>query len=249
MAFKSTTYCGPSQGNTAVEESSILNFFGRPLEFEQQSNRRNPSVTSNKRPNTYNLYMSAKLLTTFTSLSTPRRTGHWMALVFMATSASLSSLLALPLSPPSQFGREIAGITVGQDHLDRVRSLYGPGAETTIDNVKSLCYYVEQDHSYLSVSAFEKETRVRSISITTIQDVTPGCRDAKVKGKHVKPFAGVALGDSMTAVGEKIGQPVTSQKTQINGHDGLFNSYRLAGGHATCIFAEGKLVLVGIALD
>lgn len=76
---------------------------------------------------------------------------------------------------------------------------------------------------------FEHESRVRSVSLTAIQNATPDCREAKIKARHVDAFAGVALGDPMARVAGVIGPSVTSQKTQINGHDAVLNSYRIAG--------------------
>jgi hypothetical protein len=156
---------------------------------------------------------------------------------------------ALVSSQSKQFGGTIAAITVGQDRLDRPRSLYGPGAQTTVADVQSLCYYVEQDHSYLSVSTFERESRVRSISLTTFANAAPGCRDAIVKGRHLTASGGVALGDPMAKVMGALGRPAETQKLRIGEHDLVQTDYRVAGGRTTCMFEEDKLVLISVELD
>src|SRR5215472_6673141 len=71
------------------------------------------------------------------------------------------------LKPNTGSKPTIAAVTAGVDDLDKVRSLYGNGAETSVQDIRGLCYYVEQDRAYLSVSSFEHENRVRSVTLTT----------------------------------------------------------------------------------
>jgi hypothetical protein len=115
--------------------------------------------------------------------------------------------------------------------------------------VQSLCYYVEQDHSYLSVSTFERESRIRSVSLTTFADVSPGCRDARIGGRHLSASGGVALGDPMAKVVGALGRPVETRKLRIGGRDLVQTDYRMTGGNATCMFEQDKLVLISVQLE
>ena len=110
----------------------------------------------------------------------------------------------------------IAAVTAGVDDLDKVRSLYGNGAETSVQDIRGLCYYVEQDRAYLSVSSFEHENRVQSVTLTTFADVAPRCRAATITGKHLTALHGIGLGDSMAEVQIKSRpQLLPSQKKQL----------------------------------
>lgn len=148
-----------------------------------------------------------------------------------------------------QFGRTIASLTVGRDDLTRARSLYGPGAEATLDDVQSLCYYVEQDDSYLSISTYERRPQIRSISLTKFPDLATGCRSAKITGKHLTATAGVALGDRMPAVLAALGTPGDTYQLQLGKHSVVQADYRVVGGKATCMFEQSKLVLIAIELE
>lgn len=161
----------------------------------------------------------------------------------------VGGLPALSAPEPQVFGRTIAGITAGQDRLATVRSLYGPGALSTVGDVQALCYFVEQDQAYLSVSTFERDTRVRSITLTTFPDVTPGCRESKITGKHLTASSGVGLGDAMGKVIRAFGPPSQTGKLPITGHDLSYADYRIAGGRATCQFEHDRLVMVGVELE
>jgi hypothetical protein len=178
-----------------------------------------------------------------------RRVGRFAALIVAVVSVAIGGLPAVATSQSRQFGGTIAAITVGKDRLNRVRSLYGPGAQTTVADVQSLCYYVEQDHSYLSVSTFERESRVRSISLTTFANATVGCRDARIEGRHLTASGGVALGDPMAKVVASLGRPAEIRKLRIGEQDLVQTDYRVAGGRATCMFEQDKLVLISVELD
>jgi len=172
----------------------------------------------------------------------------------------LAGVIALAVSigvgvPPvasqalGQFSKTFAAITVGQDRLDRVRALYGPGAQAELAEVKSLCYWVEQDQSYLSVSTFARESRIRSVSLTTFANATPGCQGAKIKSKHLEAFPGVSLGDPIAAVVGVLGQPLGTGTQRVGEHDLTYADYFIAGGRATCQFEHDRLVLISIELD
>lgn len=148
-----------------------------------------------------------------------------------------------------RFGRKVAGITVGEDTIAKVRSLYGPGAESTSARILSLCYFFAQDNSYLSVSTFEGQARVRSVTLTTLADITPGCHDAIVKGKSPTGPGGIKMGDSIQKVIATIGKPLKTGKLQAGPHEMEFADYAVVGGHATCQFEKGKLIIVSIELD
>jgi hypothetical protein len=140
----------------------------------------------------------------------------------------------------------IAAVTAGVDTLDKVRSLYGNGAETNVQDIRSLCYYVEQDRAYLSVSTFEHETRIRSIALTTFQDVAPGCHGARIAGKHLTALAGISLGDPRAKVTTVLGAPSGRGKLQMANHELVSTDYSLAGGQLTCQYEEDKLVLLAV---
>jgi len=169
--------------------------------------------------------------------------------MFAVMAAGIAGSSAAVSSQPRTFGRTIAGITVGRDRLDRVRALYGPGAQTTVTDVQSLCYYVKRDHSYLSVSTFERESRIRSVSLTTFANVAPGCQDATIEGRHLTASAGVALGDPMARVLSALGRPAETGKLRIGADDVVQADYRVAGGKATCMFEHDRLVLIAVELD
>jgi hypothetical protein len=128
------------------------------------------------------------------------------SLVMLGTAGLINTLLYV--GRPLILGAEqdtalkptIAAVTAGVDELDKVRSLYGNGAETTVQDIRGLCYYVEQDRAYLSVSSFEHQNRIRSVTLTTFADVTPACRAARITGKHLTALHGIGLGDSMAEV-------------------------------------------------
>jgi hypothetical protein len=177
-----------------------------------------------------------------------RRSGSSWKIGVALVIFGLSGILAIAAQSP-RYGRTVASITVGQDNLDRVRSLYGSGAETTVDGVRSLCYHFAQNQAYLSVSTFERQVRVRSITLTTIADVTPGCRDANVSGKHLTGPGGIQLGDTMQTVTAAIGRPSKTGKLHMGSHELQYADYAIVGGHATCQFESDKLILIGVALD
>lgn len=149
----------------------------------------------------------------------------------------------------ASFGRTIAGITVGQDDLAKVRLLYGGGAETDVQDVRTLCYFIEADQAYLSVSTFERQTRVRNITLTTFSAVMPGCHDAKIRGKHLTGPAGVRLGASMQTVIAALGKPSDTGKMQLGKDALVYADYATAGGRGTCQFEGDKLVLLALELS
>ena len=140
----------------------------------------------------------------------------------------------------------VAALTAGVDTLDKVRSLYGNGAETNVQGIRSLCYYVEQDRAYLSVSSFEHETRIRNVALTAFQDVAPGCQSARIAGKHLTALAGISLGDSTAKVSSILGAPSGRGRAQMANHELIYTDYRLAGGQLTCQYEEDKLVLIAV---
>ena len=149
----------------------------------------------------------------------------------------------------ARFGSTIAGITAGQDDLDKVRALYGAGAPTKTSDVQSLCYHFEADQAYLSVSTFAGQSRVRSITITTFAAVPPGCQDARVPGQHLTGPSGVHLGDGMQTVLAALGQPADRGQIQIDHRTIEYVSYTLSRGTGTCQFEGGKLILAGLQLQ
>ena len=179
----------------------------------------------------------------------PGRVDRLIRLVAATVSVGVCSASPVASQQPKEFGKTIAAITVGQDRLDRVRSLYGAGAQTAVAAVQSLCYYIEQDQSYLSVSTFERDSRVRSVSLTTFTNVTPGCRDARIKGKHLVAVRGVALGDPMAKVVGALGKPTETGKLPMGEHELTYADYPIVGGRATCQFEHDKLVMIGVELD
>lgn len=119
----------------------------------------------------------------------------------------------------------IASVRAGADSLDKVRTLYGQGAETTVQNIRNLCYYVEQDRAYLSVSSFEDENRIRSIALTTFANLAPGCQGARIVGKHLTALGGIGLGDSPGKVMSVLGAPAGHGKVQMGNYE-LFYTRR-----------------------
>lgn len=177
------------------------------------------------------------------------RVARFSILIIALVLVGIGGSPALVFSQSRQFDGTIAAITVGRDRLDRARSLYGSGAPATVGGVQSLCYYVEQDHSYLSISTFERESRIRSISLTTFADVSPGCRDTRIGGRHLTASGGVALGDPMAKVVGALGRPMETRKIRIGGRDLVQLDYRLASGNGTCLFEQDKLVLISVELE
>lgn len=170
------------------------------------------------------------------------------------TMAQIVALGAIGVWPAAAqiagFGRTIAGVTAGRDNLERVRSLYGPGAENIVDSIRSVCYHFEQPQAYLSLSTFERRSQVRSIVLTTFTSVDPGCHDI-ARGAH-QPLTGpggIKLGDTMKAVIAAIGKPSATGTLPTGNSDLLYADYSIAGAHATCEFANDKLVLIGIELE
>ncbi len=170
------------------------------------------------------------------------------ALAIMAVAASGASRPHILPQPRADL-RTIAAITAGRDNVDRVRALYGPAAYTAATGVQSLCYHVEQDGSYLSVSTFERENRVRTIVLTTLQDVTPGCRDARLAGRHLTAAGGVALGDSIAKVIQALGRPAHRATMPMGDRALEVLDYPVPGGTATCQFEHGRLIIVGVELE
>jgi len=140
----------------------------------------------------------------------------------------------------------VAALTAGVDTLDKARSLYGNGAETNVQDFRSLCYYVEKDRAYLSVSSFEHESRIRSIVLTTFTDVAPGCQGARIASQHLIALAGISLGDSAAKVTTVLGAPSGSGKMQMANHELLQRGYRVVGGQLACQYEEDKLVLIAV---
>jgi hypothetical protein len=159
-------------------------------------------------------------------------------------------LLLSPLSSAAQqrarLEPTVAAVTAGVDTLDKVRSIYGNCAETNVQDLRSLCYYVEQDRAYLSVSSFEHESRIRSIALTTFPDVAPGCQGARIAGRHLTALAGISLGDSTAKVSGVLGAPSGSGKMQMANHQLVYTDYRVVGGQLTCQYEEEKLVLIAV---
>jgi hypothetical protein len=172
-----------------------------------------------------------------------------IALMVSIMAVLICGSLVVAAPQPRGFGRTIAAITVGQDRLANVRSLYGPGALATVGDVQSLCYYVEQDQAYFSVSTFEGESRVRSIALTTFTNVTPSCRNARITGKHLTASHGIALGDSIAKVLDALGQPTERGKVPIGERNVSYANYAVPGGRATCWFEHDRLILISIELD
>ena len=140
----------------------------------------------------------------------------------------------------------IAGVVAGVDTLDKVSSLYGRGTETNVQGFRGLCYYVEQDRAYLSLSSFEHESRIRGIALTTLANVAPGCQSAKIVGKHMIALGGISLGDSTQKVTSVIGAPSGRGTMQMANHQLVYTDYSLAGGQLTCQYEEDKLVLIAL---
>ena len=143
----------------------------------------------------------------------------------------------------------IAAIEVGSDRIDKVASLYGPGAAASASGVQSVCYFVEQDRTFLSVSTFEGNRRVQSVVLTQLAAVAPGCRNARIAGRHLTALGGIAIGDSESSVRRVLGAPSKSGTVRLGDHDVKYDDYEILRGRATCQFDAGKLILVGIEVN
>lgn len=150
----------------------------------------------------------------------------------------------LPAQQAARFHPRIAGLTVGVDNLDRARALYGNGGESTIQDIHSLCYYVEQDRGYLSVASFERENRIRSVALSTFANVAPGCQSARIVGKHLTALDNISLGSSTAKVMGLLGSPAGKGKVQMGNHKIFYTDYGVASGQLTCQFEDDKLVLI-----
>jgi len=159
-------------------------------------------------------------------------------------------LVGIPMLSPAQQAAQlhptISALTAGVDSLDKARSLYGKGAETTVQDIRSLCYYVEQDRGYLSVASFEHENRIRSIALTTFANVAPGCQSARIVGKHLTALGGIGLGDSTAKITGALGSPAGHGKVQMGNHELFYTDYHVAGGQLSCQFEADKLVLIEV---
>jgi hypothetical protein len=175
----------------------------------------------------------------------------------LAPSVALSRILLVstllvgnPVLSPAQQAAQlhptIATLTAGVDSLDKVSALYGKGAETTVQDIHSLCYYVEQDQAYLSIASFEQENRIRRIAFTTFANVAPGCRSARIIGKHLTALGGISLGDSTAKITSALGSPVGNGKVMMGDHALFSTDYRIAGGQLSCEFENDKLVLIAV---
>jgi hypothetical protein len=170
-------------------------------------------------------------------------------IALMSTLLFLRSHLLSLAQESGEFSPMIAGVTAGIDTLDKVRALYGKGAETTVQDINSLCYYVEEDRGYLSVSSFEGENRIRSIALTTFADVAPGCQNAKIVGKHLTALDSISLGDSTTKINRVLGSPAGNGKVQMANHHLFYTDYRVSGGQLSCQFENDKLVLIAVEVS
>jgi hypothetical protein len=132
------------------------------------------------------------------------------------------------------------------DSLDKVRALYGKGAETTVRDIHTVCYYVEQDRAYLSIASFEQENRIRSIAFTTFGNVALGCGGARIIGKHLTALGGISLGDSTAKITSALGSPAGNGKVKIGDHELFSTDYRIAGGQLSCEFENDKLVSITV---
>ena len=140
----------------------------------------------------------------------------------------------------------IAAIEVGSDRIDKVTSLYGPGAASSGGGVQAVCYFVEQDGTYLSVSTFEGNGLIQSVVLTRFAAVPPGCRNARIAGRHLTAFRGIAIGDPESSVRRVLGVPSKSGTVRLGDHDVKYLDFEIPHGRATCQFDAGKLMLVGI---
>jgi len=140
----------------------------------------------------------------------------------------------------------IASITTGRDTLDKVRSLYGQSVVRIAGDVRTLCYYVEADRAYLSVSSLQHEARVRQISLTTLADVAPGCQAAKVNGKHLTLLRGLVLGDSMGKVVAVLGPPSRTGKMPMPNHELVYTDYKIGAALLTLQYERDKLILAAV---
>jgi hypothetical protein len=151
-----------------------------------------------------------------------------------------------PAQKAAQLHPTIATLTAGVDSLDKVNELYGKGAETTMQDIHSLCYYVEQDQAYLLIASFEQENRIRRIVFTTFANVAPGCSSARIIGKHLTALGGISLGDSMAKITSALGSPVGNGRVKTGDHELFSTDYRIAGGQLSCEFENDKLVLIAV---
>ncbi len=140
----------------------------------------------------------------------------------------------------------IASIIAGHDTLDQARWLYGKGSEQRIQNVRSLCYYIEQDQAYLSITSFEHEDRVRQIALTTFADVAPGCHNARITGKHLTALHRISLRDSMAKVTAALGPASTIGKLPKPNHEIVYTDYKIGAALLTFQYEHDKLVLVAV---
>lgn len=160
----------------------------------------------------------------------------------------LSSLISVA-QQHARLKPTIAAVTAGVDTLDKVRAIYGKGAETDLQNIRSLCYYVEQDRAYLSVSSFEHENRIRNITLTTFADVAPGCQASRIIGKHLTAVRGVSLHDSIAKVRSLLGTPSGQGKMQMANHELTYTDYGATGGQLTCQYEKDELVLIAVEVS
>ena len=169
------------------------------------------------------------------------KVGVALALIMLMTESRTAA-------QPQQFGRTIAGITVGRDSIATVRSLYGSGAENTINGILTLCYHFT-DGGYLSVSTFEHQSEIRSVTLTTLADITPGCHDAIIERKSPSGPNSIQLGYSLQKVILAVGNPLKSGTLQAGSRQLEYADYPVAGGHAVCQFEHDKLIMIAVELN
>jgi len=162
----------------------------------------------------------------------------------------VSTLVGTPVPSPAQQAAQLhptlATLTAGVDSLDKVSALYGKGAETTVQDIHSLCYYVEEDQAYLSIASFEHENRIRSIALTTFANIAPSCRSARIIGKHLTALGGISLGYSLSKITSALGSSVGHGNVKMGDHELVSTDYRIAGGQLSCEFENDKLVLIAV---
>ena len=173
----------------------------------------------------------------------PPRVG--LSRIVLVITLLLGSPVLSPAQQAAQLHPTIATLTAGIDSLEKVSSLYGKGAET-VQDIHSLCYYVEQDQAYLSIASVEHENRIRSIALTTFANVAPSCPSARIVGKHLTALGGISLGDSTAKITSAFGSPAGNGKVQMGNHELFYTDYRIAGGQLTCQFENDKLVLIAV---
>lgn len=140
----------------------------------------------------------------------------------------------------------IATLTAGVESLDKVRALYGRGADTTVQDIHSLYYYVEQIRGCLSVASFEHQDPIRSITITAFAGVAPGCQGARIAGSHLTAAGGIGSGDLMPKVTVVLGAPASHGNARTGNRDLFYSDYRVAGGQWSRWFQNGNLVLTAV---